>query len=255
MNGYEIKSLEPDVKYDVAKVEFSNFESYKAQAQQIAEFVSSIVVTEDTVKAAKKMLAQARSIVNELNKSRIQMKKEILGNFPDFETQVKELQTIIDNADGIVRSQVKELEEKERAEKLEQIKAIWEQRAWAYDVAQISGMFDDFMEPAYLNKSCSVSKVEKAMTEYLESKEKDYQVIRGLPNSKEVFEYFIKTKDLTQALADLAIAQQRKEEASKILKKEEAQSEPVMIFKVTGAKDIKLTKMILKENGIDYSEV
>ena len=130
----EIANLTPDVTYSAGIVKFENFEEYKMQAENLAAFVSSIVATEETVQASKKMIAATRKIVDGLNRRRIDMKKDILASYTDFEKQVKELQGIIDGADRIVREQVNELEEKRRAEKKEEIKAIWDKRSPMYDI-------------------------------------------------------------------------------------------------------------------------
>ena len=100
--------------YSPAVVKFDKFEYYKEQANEIAEYINTTVLTNDNIKEVKKDLADARKVVKGLDKIRIELRKELLVSFNDFEKQVKEIQKIIDDADTNLRDQVKALEEQER---------------------------------------------------------------------------------------------------------------------------------------------
>ena len=249
----EITNLTPDVTYSAGVVRFENFEEYKLQAQDIADFVSSIVVTEETVQASKKMIAATRKIVDGLNRRRIDMKKDILASYTEFEKQVKELQGIIDDADRTVREQVNELEEKRRAEKKEEIKAIWDKRRVMYDIP-IPDLFNHWFDERYLNKGVSMSKIESNMTDFLEDVQKDMVLIQSLYRSLDVFREYVKSCDLTLAMAAVKQQDREQETAEKALHTiREGVSDLVATFIVHGEKDIKLAEMLLKENHIEYT--
>ncbi|WP_276924235.1 DUF1351 domain-containing protein [Faecalibaculum rodentium] len=249
----EITNLTPDVTYSAGVVKFENFEEYKLQTQKIADFVSSIVVTEDTIQASKKMIAATRKIVDGLNRRRIDMKKDILASYTNFEGQVKELQGIIDDADRIVREQVNELENQRRAEKKDEIKAVWDKRRVMYDIP-IPDLFNHWFDERYLNNGVSMSKIESSMTDFLEDVQIDMTLIQPLDRAHEVFREYIKTCDLTLAMAAVKQLDREQEAAEKALHTvREGVSDLVATFVVHGEKDIKLAEMLLKENHIEYT--
>lgn len=92
--------LNDDIETKVIQgsISFPMYEELKDQALRVAKFVSSIDVTEDTVKQSKKLLATVNKSVKALEDRRIAIKKELLEPYSEFEAQVKEIVTIVKDA-------------------------------------------------------------------------------------------------------------------------------------------------------------
>lgn len=241
----------PDVSYQTAPVKFPAFEYYKQQAQKAAEYINSIVLTDNNVKDVKKDLAAARKLTDGLDQKRIQIKNAILADYVEFESQVKELQAIVKDAESSLRSKVKELEERERENKKAQILDIWNKRYPMYQISEmlaVNDTFERWLTPQHLNKSTSMKSVEKEMTEWLENRDKDIESLRSMDD-----EYLVEYLGCLDLPAAISAVNSRNEIRSEIHKDSlNDYAEPIAKFIITGEKDIKLTELLLKENGIDY---
>ena len=243
---YEVwNKEEPDVKYSTGLVAFPAFEFYKTQAQRIAEQIKETVVTEENAKDIKKLLADARKVTTSLDQRRIAIKKEILKDYDEFESQIKELTEIINEADNDVRSKVRLMEEQEREVKKEAIKELWDKRIVQYQISDLCPeAFDHFLIPSYLNKTMSMKNVEKEMVTWLEDTEKAINTLKGM-DDEYLVEYI--------GCLDMATAINAVNERTKIRETiGETSEEDTAIFVITGKKNIKLVEMLLNENEIDF---
>lgn len=240
-----------DVTVKTASVNFPAYEHYKQQAQQIAKYISGIVLTEDNVKDVKKELAAARKITDGLDRKRIDIKKMILSDYIKFEEQVKDIQTIIKDAEDELRMKVREMDEEERAAKREEIHDIWCKRYQMYNLAQYlteDAVFEKWLTPQHLNKTTSLKSIEKNMVEWLEKTDKDLKSIESM--DKEYLIEYLNCLDLSEAITATNIRMGIRSEIDK--DEEDEGDEATAAFIVTGEKDIKFTEMLLKENGIEF---
>lgn len=243
---------QPDVTCNKALVKFPAFEHYKQQAQQIAGYINSIVLTDDNVKDVKKDLAAARKITDGLDKKRIQIKNAILEEYVGFESQVKELQGIIKEAESTLRIKVREMEEEERQAKKAQIREIWDKRYPLYEISQYltpDDAFRSWITPQHLNKSTSIKSIEKEMVEWLEATDKDVSTVKSMGDDY-LIEY-IGCLNLPDAISAVNLRNEIKMEIEQG-EYEEITSETTATFIITGDKNIKLTELLLKDNDIEY---
>lgn len=91
----------------------ANFDEFKNQVSQELEKYKSKEFTEDTKKDVKKDLAELRKKKAAVNERRIEVKKEYMKPYDEFEAKVKELITLIDEPITLIDYKVKEFEEKE----------------------------------------------------------------------------------------------------------------------------------------------
>jgi hypothetical protein len=241
-----------DIQWSKADIEFKNFAYYKEQAEKVAAEIDSLVLTEDNVQAVKKRLAQARKVTDGLNKRRIEIKKDILSDYKVFEYQVKELQKIIDDADSRLRSQVRDLEEKERQEKKKDLERIWDERVRFYRIHNYMSnpeSFKLFLDPRLLNKSVPMKKCEEQMVSWLEQVEGDLDALSDY--GPEYTVEYLNSLDLAETIKTVRAREEQQEAVAEAREKDE-DTVPVMFFTVIGEKDIKLTEMLLKENHINY---
>lgn len=249
--NFEIIEKQNDVTYEIAKVEFPAYEEYKEKATAVAEYVRSTEVSPENIKEAKDILARSRKLTDRLNRARIDMKKEILQNYMNVESQIKEITGIIDEADKELRGKVRELDDAERAVKKAMILSIWDKRIINYpDIAQlIPDAFDMWLTPKHLNKTTTLKSVEADMVKWLEQTDRDMKAAEAISN--ECLVHYLTCGDLPTAIE----AVKHLEEAEKYIEERDRMDEPVKsvtAFVVTGKKDIELAERLLYENEINF---
>ena len=227
---------------------FNEYENLKQQALELAYNIERVEVNDENIKVSKKMLAAVNKRIKEMEDRRIAIKKEILQPYHDFESCVKEIVSIVKDAENIVRDQVREMDEKERNEKREAIREIFEKRINHYYFGELFG-FDDFIKPQHLNKSTSINTVEKEMVDWLEKKDVDLKVIESLPNVSEVLTEYLNTKDISLAISIVNDREQAKKIISKAMNK---QRETGYLITLNDEKDFKLVEMFMISNNIKF---
>jgi hypothetical protein len=146
MKQNEMTNAIAEIQVVQGSVVFGAYHDLKQQASELAEQIRTVDVNEENVKQSKKLLAEVNKRVKQLEDKRISIKKMMLEPYQDFEEQVKEIVGIVKDADAFVRSQVKELEEKERQEKEIQIHELFTKRIQHYSFREIVP-FMDFAKP------------------------------------------------------------------------------------------------------------
>lgn len=247
MSDLELKSM---VLMTGPSITFTEYDRLKAEAQEIARFVSQIEVTPENVKESKKLLAKLNNSIGTLNRRRIDIKNEILKPYEEFAAKVKEIETTVKEADKIVRDQVREMEEGEREEKQEELKAIWDARVEMYEFAKVME-FADWLEPKHLNKTQQIRKSETDMTEFLERCERDIGALSGMEHAAELIHVYKEVKDMAVAMSVVSERQQKIDEQRRVLE-EHVGSEETWAFLVKGEKDAKLAELLLKDNEINF---
>lgn len=231
-----------------------NFEEYRVlihQAQQVAEYINSITLTDENVKDVKKILANANKSIKALNDRRIAIKKEIMEPYEVFNQQIKDIESIVKDADQRLRDEVRNLEEKARDEKKKEIENLWEKRVFQYEYASLMDFYN-FLENKHLNKTYSLSKVEDDMVEFLEKSENDLKILCTRDDKDQAIEIYMDTRDLGQTLLILDEKKRQAEEYKEKLKDIEPQKETRYAFVITGNKDKNFVEMLLKNNEITY---
>lgn len=251
MNELEITERNDDITYEVAQVSFPAYEEYKEKAQLIADYIDSMDVNEDNVKEVKETLAKARKLTGRLSKIRIDMKRDLLKNYTTFEEQVKDIVGIVDRADSDLRYKVRKLDEEYCRRKTLAAHEIWEKRIAQYPKLEtiLPDAFDRWLSPKHLNKSTSMSSIEKDMTEWIQKTYDEMKTAESMGH--EYLVAFAWKGTLMEAIADVN-AQREHEEAVRKANKEEGGDEEKEVFAVFGKKDIELTKMLLNDHDIKY---
>lgn len=237
-------------------VEFSEYENIFHQAQKLAEQIEKVEVTEENLKESKKLLATVNKRVKELEEKRISVKKVMLEPYNLFEEQVKNIVTVVKNADVEVRQQIKRLEEIERNEKEEVLENIFYKRKRMYSLGDLIE-FEDFIKSKHLNKTVSIESVEKEMIDFLEKTEKDYQVILSLDEPEKIVSVYICCFDLANAISHVQQQRQREEQikASGTIKLQPTENQIAYLVNVQvyNQKELKLLEMILQQNGFEFT--
>lgn len=248
---FEIKNKN-DITCTIAKVEFPTFEVYLKEAQDIADYVSSMEVTEENLKSVKETLADARKVTDRLNRVRIDTRSYILTEYESFAQQIKDLTDVVSSAEAEVRKKVKELDDKEREEKKRALYLIWNDRLITYP--ETSGFlgkdgFEKWLKPQHLNKSKSLKSSEKEMVEWLEKTENDILAADAL--GEEYLTEYLTTLDFSKSVANV----DRNHEIMRKIREvqdDDEDREEIATFIVSGKKDILLVETLLKANEISY---
>ena len=219
MNAYQLPE----------KISF-NFDELKQELTEKVSMYETLVYTDDQIKEAKADKAQLNKLKKALNDERIRLEKEYMVPFNLFKAQVNEIISIIDKPVALIDKQVKEYEDKQKQDKMEQIKALWAEM----DVPEgltLERVFEDRM----LNVSYGLNHVKQKMLDDIKRFNRDMETLVALPEfGFEAQQEYIRTFDLNKALAEgqrMAHIQKQKAEAERLKAEEEARMAQIQKLK------------------------
>ena len=205
------------MQLEVKKVDFPqliefNYNELKQEITAKAALYKNMIYTDDRIKEAKADKAQLNKFITALENERKVIKKQCLKPYEDFEKKIKELVAIVNEPVMLIDTQVKAYEDKQKEEKLEKIKELWEGTEHP-EWLQCNQIFDQ----RWLNATCSLKKVQEAIDASLEQIAADVKSLEALQEfSFEAIECYKQTLDINRAIAEgqrLADIQKRKTEA------------------------------------------
>ncbi len=198
------------------KISFNYEELKKAISEKITVY-KSLVYDDDQIKIAKSDRADLNRVKKALNDERIRQEKAFMEPFQEFKSQVTEIVQIIDETVRAVDSQVKDYEQRQKAEKEQQIREIFSSKGFT------DAMINRLVRPEYLNSTFTLKKIEAEADEAKARIEKDYEILEGLEEYKfEAMETYNNTLDLGRAIAE---AQELKKKAERKAEWEKSQRE------------------------------
>lgn len=143
------------VNYETPTISIDNFEKLQVAIQDYADRYSNLVVTPETEKASKKTRVELRKLYRALDDRRKEIKKDYVKPYKDFEANVKLLEQTLQTAIDPIDQALKDLAERERQAKQDEVKDIIAQMAPNYHVKA-----DEIeIDPTWLNKSTSKPKI------------------------------------------------------------------------------------------------
>jgi hypothetical protein len=238
----------PSVSHQVGSVHFHNYEEILQQATELAEYVSNVVVTEESVKATKKMLASVNKKVTELEDGRKAIKKELLKPYEEFEQKIKTIAKVVKDADQVVRSQVRELEERERQEKRDAVAQLFFKRLKLYPTLSML-MPSDFITNQHLNKTISLDKVEQEMVQWFLDRNQDVEyIMENFGEPLDIIVEYVNTQNLVQSIQTV---EQRKKAKEEITGKKETPKQNTVTIVIDG-KDLQSVEAFMKLSNIKY---
>lgn len=186
-----------------------NFEELKEEITNKSALYKNMVYTDETIKDAKSDRALLNKFKTALEDKRKEVKKQCLEPYNQFEKQIKELVAIIDEPVKLIGEQITEFEDREKAEKHEQIIELFNKAGFQSFVT-----LEQIYDPKWLNKSVSLKSIEEELTNTVYRIGHDVTTINSLKEySFEALEHYKKTLDLASAIAEgqrLADIQRRK---------------------------------------------
>lgn len=222
-----------------------NYEELKSELLRKVSIYETMVYTEDQVKEAKADRAALNRLKKALNDERIRQEKEYMQPFNTFKAQIAELVKIIDNSVSVVDKQVKEFDEKKKAEKLDAILEYFG-IALAAKLPSVPLNHSLVVDDKWLNASVSMKSIQESIDAKLDQVVKDLAVIASLPSyAFEARECYVDTLDLARAVSEAHRLQEQAEkkaawEAEQQKRKEEAaaaQIKPTQVMTNINAPD------------------
>lgn len=195
----------------------TNFDDVKAELATQMEIYKELEVTEDNKQERKKDVATLRKIKKALDDRRIEVKKEFMVPYDDFEAKVKELTTLIDEPIKLIDEQVKVFDEQQKNKKKEDIKKAYQELIGEVgEYLPLSKIYNSKWE----NVSTTMKSIREEMEEAISSTVMAIDTIKGM-NSEVVpqaLEQYKKDLSLANAISYINKHEQIKAE---ILAKEE----------------------------------
>lgn len=184
--------------YDAPGQIIFNYEELKTALIEKANQYAAVVYTEDQMKSAKTDRANLNKLKKALNDERLKREREYMESFNVFKAQIAEIIKIIDKPIGAIDSQVKAFEERQREEKLAEIKAHFDEiphPEWL--------TVEMIIDPKWANASVKMTTIIPEMAERLAKVENDLGIVRTLPMyAFEAEEVYKSTLDLARAVSE-----------------------------------------------------
>jgi hypothetical protein len=191
----------------------------------------TVIYTDSQIRQAKADRAALNRLKKALNDERIRREKEYMKPFEEFKAQVNEIISIIDKPVALIDKQVKEYEEAKKQEKLEEIRAEFDEINLFPDWLRLEMIF----EKKWLNASYSMTKIKEELKGQIDEIQKDLATIRDSVNYGDFWHemeraYYL-SLDVFKALQEgqklAEVKARREEEARKRAEAEEAAKKAV----------------------------
>ena len=194
-----------------------NFDELKAAIAAKVEDYKGLTYTDEQMTEAKKDRAELNRFRSALDAKRKEIKKRCLAPYEAFEAQMKELTHLVDEPIEMIDNQLAEYDNRLRAEKEEQIEALFEAAQFQPFVT-----LDRIRDPKWLNRSYSLKQIEQDMHDRKEQISNDVYLLNKLPESKAALVIYEKTLNIRAAQAEAERMAQVQREAEARKKAEEA---------------------------------
>ena len=176
------------------KLEF-NYEEIKQEVTEKVALYKNLVYTDDQIKEAKADRAKLNNFVKVLEDKRKDIKKQCLQPYEDFERQIKEIVSVVNEPIALIDKQIKEADRIKKEEKLEKIKELWESYDHPDDLP-----FERVFNERMLNVSFSMKHVEQCIKDAIMRFNLDIETLSKLPEfGFEATQVYLRSFDLNQA--------------------------------------------------------
>lgn len=193
----ELKIISPQEGGFVKEILWNN-EELKAEISEKMQEYKSLAFTAETIQDAKKDRAKLNKLKTAFEDERKKVKKRCMEPYEKFERQVKELTALIDEPIRLIDSQIKEAEEFRKAQKREDIEALFSGIGFQPFVS-----LEKIWDEKWLNASVPMSRIEEQMKTRMYQVGNDVATINNLPEfSFEAMEVYKKSLDLTTAIQE-----------------------------------------------------
>ncbi|WP_368200616.1 DUF1351 domain-containing protein [Agathobacter rectalis] len=206
-----------------------NFDEIKKALSFELETYKNMVFTEDSKTYATKTVANLRKLKKQISDKRIEVKKNYMQPYTEFETKVKELDKLIDEPIKVINDQVEAFEQKRIEEKRTLISSIYEEVMQEHedlgDYIKLDKIYDPKWENATISKKSIYSDIENVVNKIVN----DLETIKGMESEYEdkALERYKKTGELSDALLVIRQWEKQKEEILRAEAQKQKVEQPV----------------------------
>lgn len=192
----------------------TNFEEIKAVLAAGLEEYKGMVFTAESQPEAKKTVASLRKLKKAMNDRRIEIKKTFMVPYTNFETQVKELDKLIDEPINFISGQIEEFERKRVKTKKSLICKIYTGIITEHDAVMEYLPLDRIYDSRWENTTTTQKAIAEAIAAHVEHVEKDLATIRTMESEFEDkgLAKYKATLELSDAIGIMNQYQKQKEE-------------------------------------------
>lgn len=190
-----------------------NFTEAKAYLQEQLNAYKGVVFTEDTKKDAKDTVANLRKDKKALQDRIKVVKAEYMKPFEEFNTKAMELIALYDEPIEYINGQVNAFEEKRKAEKKEQIKAIYLEMIPEEEWQAVLPL-PKIANPKWENATTTAKSIKEEIMKYKEDAKTAYTAIKAMNSDKEAeaLEMYNRNYNLNECMDFLNRYEQQKKE-------------------------------------------
>lgn len=196
----------------------ANFDEVRAWLDANLAPYRNMAVSADDIPTAKTYRANIRKVKDRIEQSRKEAKNAALAAYSEFESKCKELTGLCDDAANNIDSQVKALEDAERNEKLDLLRAEYDELA--EDEIKDYLPWGAINNPRWGNKTCSYESALEEIRNALLSTRTDLSTIRSMggDDTPYLLDVYKQTRDLSAVVrkaSELKTMRQREEERAR----------------------------------------
>jgi len=158
----------------------SEYAAVKQELTAKIEKLNSIQhLSEDNKKEVKTGIAEINKVKDRISRYRIDETNRFLGYIQPYIDKCKELEKLCTEGLSAIKAKVKELEEKEKTDKTNDIKVLFKY-VIEQDYTQYQNLlkFEMWFDTKYANKTLSMTMIEKDLKEWCENKIADIDFIK-----------------------------------------------------------------------------
>lgn len=198
----------------------TNFDDVKQALASQMEIYKSLDVTEENKAERKKDVATLRKMIKAVNDKRIEVKKECLKPYEDFEKQVRELIDIISEPINLLDNQIKEYEDKQRQEKINTIKQIFTEVAG--ELAEYIAL-EQIYDSKWENVATSIKSIREDITAKFIEIHSAITAIKATGSEKvqEALDRYYNNLDLASAITFINQYEQQKREIERRMREQQ----------------------------------
>lgn len=200
-----------------------NFEELKTALKAELEVYKNMVFTEETRPEARKAVANLRKLKKSMNDKKLEVKKNFMVPYTDFEAQVKELDKLIDEPINFISGQIEEFERKRVEERKKLISDIYTEIITEHDTVAEYLPLQRIYDSKWENSTTTRKTIKEGIMKHVEHVEKDLATIRSMESEfedKGIAKYKT-TLELSDALTTMNQYQKQKED---ILRRQEEEA-------------------------------
>ena len=211
--------IQPYQKID--NISFNYVELKKELADKLVKYKGT-TYDDSAISLAKKDRAALNNLKKAINDKKIEIKKNLLEPYEDFETKVKDIMSMIDKPVLEIDTQIKAYDNKVKADKQAEIQFYFDEVVG--DLADILKL-DKIFDSRWVNFTYNMKNIKEEIDAAIKRTNDDLEVIKGLNSefNTELMNEYLCNFDLSAVLRRKALLEERKKALEELERKKREQ--------------------------------